>query len=542
VQVVAIDGYPIASGSNGQTSVSESVLLGPGARAEFVITTPKVGDQAQLVTQYWNTGPDGDYDPARPIANIVSQNGVESSAVHSASAVRRLPGKAVPMKVTRFADLAAATPVAQRNLYFSEVLLDPSNPLSPTTFFITEEGQTPAVFTMDQQPNIVVHSGTVEDWTIENCAQEDHIFHIHQIHFQVLAIDGQPVNDPAIRDTVDIPFWSGNGPYPSVTVRMDFRDPSIVGTFVYHCHILEHEDGGMMGEIQVLPSLGSASTTTATASALSISPNQNITLTANVVDTATGNPTPTGAVQFQLNGVNVGNPVALANGQATTAAMVNGNTGVNNLTAFLRGRFNLRGVDLASYPDHDFRLRVIVAGRDCGSRLGGDRQRDSQRGQQLHHGHQPYLHHALQPDRVGMLCGSEHDHRHRASKTDRKHHACAPSIEQTNRESRMAGRGRRREPGLRRPAGSASAQMGPARMAERGDKHACASGNCLYGNRVRRLGEDRSQHGQGHLRSRGYRHGGKQFGPVSVQRQRSDHHPVGVCDIGREERAGERRC
>ena len=338
VQVVAIDGYPIASGSSGQTSVTEtSVLLGPGARAEFVITTPKVGDQAQLVTQYWNTGPDGDYDPARPIANIMSQNGVENSAVNSASAVRRLPGKAVPMKVTRFADLAAATPVAQRNLYFSEVLLDPSNPLSPTTFFITEEGQTPAVFTMNQQPNIVVHSGTVEDWTIENRAQEDHIFHIHQIHFQVLAIDGQPVNDPAIRDTVDIPFWSGNGPYPSVTVRMDFRDPSIVGTFVYHCHILEHEDGGMMGEIRVLPSPGSASTTMATASASSISPNQNITLTATVVDASTGNPTPTGMVQFQLNGVNVGDPVTLANGQATTTAAINGNTGANNLTAFYEG-------------------------------------------------------------------------------------------------------------------------------------------------------------------------------------------------------------
>ena len=39
--------------------------------------------------------------------------------------------------------------------------------------------------------------------------------------------------------------------YPSVRLRMDFRDPNIVGTFVYHCHILEHEDGGMMGTIRV---------------------------------------------------------------------------------------------------------------------------------------------------------------------------------------------------------------------------------------------------------------------------------------------------
>jgi FtsP/CotA-like multicopper oxidase with cupredoxin domain len=53
-------------------------------------------------------------------------------------------------------------------------------------------------------------------------------------------------------DTVDVPFWSGSGPYPSVTLRLDFpgRD---VGDFMYHCHILEHEDHGMMAIIRVLP-------------------------------------------------------------------------------------------------------------------------------------------------------------------------------------------------------------------------------------------------------------------------------------------------
>jgi FtsP/CotA-like multicopper oxidase with cupredoxin domain len=336
VQVVAIDGYPIASGSSGQQSQSEtSILLGPGARAEFVVTTPNVGDQAQLVTEYWNTGPDGDFDPARPIANIVSQNGIEGSAAGT-TAVRRLPSRAIQSKVTRFAALAAATPVAQRNLYFSEVLLDPTNPLSPTTFFITEEGQTPAAFTMDQAPNIVAHSDTVEDWVVENRAQEDHIFHIHQLHFQVLEVNGRPTNDPAIRDTVDIPYWTGSGAYPSVKVRMDFRDPNIVGTFVYHCHILEHEDGGMMGEVQVLPP-GSASTTAVAASASSVTPNGNITLTANVVDAATGNPTPTGLVQFQLNGSNVGTPAPLANGQATLSTAINGISGTSNLTAFYQG-------------------------------------------------------------------------------------------------------------------------------------------------------------------------------------------------------------
>ena len=336
VQVVAIDGYPIASGSSGQPSESEtSILLPPGARAEFVVTTPNASDQAQLTTQYWNTGPDGDFDPARTIAKIVSQT-VGSPASSSATA-KRLPSHAVRTKVTRFAGLAAATPVAQRNLYFSEVLQDPTDPNSPTNFFITEQGQTPTLFNMNNPPAIVVHSGTVEDWVVENTALEDHIFHTHQIHFQVLEVDGQPVNDPAIRDTVDLPYWSGSGPYPSVKVRMDFRDPNIVGTFVYHCHILQHEDQGMMAAIQVLPSTGVASTTTATASASSVSPNAKITLTVNVADASSGASTPTGTVQFELNGVNVGNPVTLTNGQATLTTTINGATGSNNLTAFYEG-------------------------------------------------------------------------------------------------------------------------------------------------------------------------------------------------------------
>jgi FtsP/CotA-like multicopper oxidase with cupredoxin domain len=335
VQVVAIDGYPIAAAGSGQSSVSEtSIQLSPGARAEFIITTPHVGDQAQLVTQYWNTGPDGDFDPARPIASIVSQSRVES--VGNAHP-RRLASGPAPAKLTRFADLASATPVAQRNLYFSEVLLDPTNPLSPTTFFITEEGHSPAVFTMDQPPNITVHSGTVEDWVIENRAQEDHIFHIHQIHFQVLEVDGQPVSDPAIRDTIDLPYWNGSGPYPSVKVRMDFRDPNIVGTFVYHCHILEHEDGGMMGEIQVLPSAGSASVATVAASASSIAPNGNITLTATVLDGSSASTSPTGTVEFQLNGHAIGSPAPLVRGQASLSTTLNGNAGTNRLTAFYQG-------------------------------------------------------------------------------------------------------------------------------------------------------------------------------------------------------------
>ena len=215
VQVVAIDGYPIGGGggiAGPQSETGTSILLPPGARAEFVVTTPNLGDQAQLVTQNWNTGPDGDYDPTRPIASIVAQatgNAVMQNAAQASAS--RLPTRVQSQRVTRFAELEDETPVAQRNLYFSEVLEDPSDPNSPTSFFITVAGQTPAVYNPSAPPNIIVHQGTVEDWTVQNMALEDHIFHIHQLHFQVMAINGQAVNDPAIRDTIDLPYWSGTG-------------------------------------------------------------------------------------------------------------------------------------------------------------------------------------------------------------------------------------------------------------------------------------------------------------------------------------------
>ena len=338
IEVYAIDGYPLSSGN---ASTMTTLQMGPGARAEFVVTTPNVGDTAQLVTQYQNTGPDGDFDPTRPIANVVSQS--------SAPAPAQMPSTGGSVNSTLYNSLANLSPAAHRNLYFSEVLQNPADPNSPTNFYITEEGQTPALFTMGQAPNIVVHAGTVEDWTVQNRAGEDHVFHIHQLHFQVMAVDGVAVNDPALRDTYDIPYWSGTGPYHSITVRMDFSDPNIVGTFVYHCHILEHEDGGMMGEIQVLPP-GSAATAAAAASASSIAPNQNVTLTANVIDATTGSPTPTGLVQFQLNGENVGNPATITAGVATLTTQVDGNVGGNNLVALYEGDTTYAEVTSPSIP------------------------------------------------------------------------------------------------------------------------------------------------------------------------------------------------
>jgi FtsP/CotA-like multicopper oxidase with cupredoxin domain len=150
----------------------------------------------------------------------------------------------------KFAGLKNVPATTQRHLYFSEEFGGTNGPIQ---FYITVDGQKQQVFTANEKPAITAHVGDVEDWVIENRALETHDFHIHQIHFMLLEVNGQPVPNQDLRDTMEVPYWTGTGPYPSIKVRMDFRDPNTAGTFVYHCHILLHEDLGMMHKIQVLP-------------------------------------------------------------------------------------------------------------------------------------------------------------------------------------------------------------------------------------------------------------------------------------------------
>ena len=249
--IVGLDGVPVNSQDGtqpGKTFTQTDIPLAPAARAEFIITGPSASVQnAVFETLRVPTGPDGDNHPTRPLFTIQTSPEAPEPPV-------TIPRASALPWPQRFAGLADARPTGYRKLYFSEVLVDPNNPLGPTNFFITVDGATPTLFSPDDPPAIVTTQGSVEDWTIENRAQEVHAFHMHQIHFLLLARDGVPV-PPEQRqylDMVNIPFWTGTGPYPNITVRMDFRGAD-VGDFVYHCHFIFHADFGMMAIIRVLP-------------------------------------------------------------------------------------------------------------------------------------------------------------------------------------------------------------------------------------------------------------------------------------------------
>jgi FtsP/CotA-like multicopper oxidase with cupredoxin domain len=76
-----------------------------------------------------------------------------------------------------------------------------------------------------------------------NRTNEVHPFHIHQVHFLMYAANGTPLQQTEWLDTVNVPVEG------SVDLVMDFTDPVIRGTSLFHCHLLNHEDKGMMAKV-----------------------------------------------------------------------------------------------------------------------------------------------------------------------------------------------------------------------------------------------------------------------------------------------------
>jgi suppressor of ftsI len=78
---------------------------------------------------------------------------------------------------------------------------------------------------------------------------EDHPFHVHVNDFQVMSVNGKPYHAVGLQDVVTIPH-KVHGKAGVVVIRMKFED--FTGHFVFHCHILAHEDAGMMMTVDVV--------------------------------------------------------------------------------------------------------------------------------------------------------------------------------------------------------------------------------------------------------------------------------------------------
>lgn len=260
MQIVGIDAVPVNSQDGtqpGQLIPVTRFRLPVAARVEFLVNAPSTSVKvAQLVTNNINNGPQGDCDPTRPIFNIALTTN-DSDAVDDS-----LPASTgLVTTQQRFGGISTSSVSTTRVFQFSEI--------QPTEFFITQvsingqpSGESPTLFDNNNPPAVVTTQGAVEQWNVQNIAQENHEFHMHQIHFKVLSQDNFEANgnpqapgiDGQFLDMIEVPFWVGKKtvPIPQVELLMDFSGMDI-GDFVYHCHILSHEDLGMMAIIHVNP-------------------------------------------------------------------------------------------------------------------------------------------------------------------------------------------------------------------------------------------------------------------------------------------------
>jgi FtsP/CotA-like multicopper oxidase with cupredoxin domain len=223
-EVVALDGMPLAYHDRSiRTRSMSHVLLPPAGRVEAIVTGPPANSRSALSTRCFDTGPDGDSNPAMVLADIVSAP----------------PSNLEARPTLGGAPVYATFPDANLKQF------EKSEPQFVVNFTEDKAGFyiNGKKFEMNADPMLTVDVGSLQHWLVTNSTKEVHPFHIHQVHFLVYAVDGKPVKDPVWLDTVNVPY-GGN-----VDLVMDFTDPIIRGMSLFHCHLLKHEDKGMMAKI-----------------------------------------------------------------------------------------------------------------------------------------------------------------------------------------------------------------------------------------------------------------------------------------------------
>jgi suppressor of ftsI len=221
-QVVAMDGQPLAYQNPSHPIVTMNrVFLPPAGRVEAIVTGPSAGRHAQLRTLCVNTGTAGDINPASVLADIAPRS--PSSAMQSVPVSTQPP-------VYRYINVAR---VEKSGPQFTATFTEGHH-----RFYINKQ-----LFEMSSKPMVTVNVGTVQHWRVVNHTHEMHPFHIHQVHFLTYMVDGHRVPNPIWLDTMNVPAEG------TIDTVMDFTNPVIRGMAVFHCHILSHEDKGMMAKI-----------------------------------------------------------------------------------------------------------------------------------------------------------------------------------------------------------------------------------------------------------------------------------------------------
>jgi FtsP/CotA-like multicopper oxidase with cupredoxin domain len=217
LHVIAYDGIPLSA-----VEEHDNLVVVPGQRADVLVRAGEPGEY--LLAAIAND--QGYPSPTGPLARVIVE------------------GEPLPMELPSSLPTPPLAPIADDELSGSRRLaLSARNPEFPPAanfqeFAFLIDGQ---LFDHDRVDQAIT-LGSVEEWTIVNEDEADHVFHIHTNPFQITAVNGEAPTAPLWRDTAIVPR-SG-----SLTFRSRFLD--FTGKTVLHCHMMNHEELGMMQLIE----------------------------------------------------------------------------------------------------------------------------------------------------------------------------------------------------------------------------------------------------------------------------------------------------
>lgn len=231
--------------------------MSPGQRVDILVDlTADFGQNIQL-TSYASELPNAVYGAAQPgmgpgaTASLVGYtsnplNGNDFQLLDINVVAQTLnPVLTIPTTLASFTPLLEGTENITRNLTFTS-----TGPMGDLNGPFVINGTT---FDMDSV-NYIVPLNNIEIWSFTNSTPIAHPFHIHDVQFFILDINGSPPPPElqGLNDVILIPAGMGNARF--IAQFNDFADDSI--PYMYHCHMLTHEDMGMMGQFIVSATTG----------------------------------------------------------------------------------------------------------------------------------------------------------------------------------------------------------------------------------------------------------------------------------------------
>ena len=237
LHAIAWDGLTL-----GEPEALGDALVSGGNRLDVLVKAGEVGTYDLVLTPGSSQHPEipGSPHPTTPPANVSKE--LVARTILTVEVIGEGPEMALPTSLPAYDPPIA--PIARRRTVEYTVQ-------RPDDTGFDDFGIDGKAFDPDRPP-YVAKLGTAEEWTIVNAhdrklPQHAHVFHIHVNPFKVTKINGVPVDKPFWRDT----YVLNGSDDDSFTMETNFED--FTGQFVQHCHVLSHEDLGMMEKVEVQP-------------------------------------------------------------------------------------------------------------------------------------------------------------------------------------------------------------------------------------------------------------------------------------------------